>query len=149
MVTDIFYFFIKTELEVERLESKVKEIYFEKHTKVIEASRHKTMASIDYGCIKQTELRVDMDNQKEKEALSREDMLDVVHDICDVLGMDSSSTIAEVHPRLNGSTARLADTFLMLKDIKRQRLHKVVDCKLSIICKFFAYRGFVSKYSCL
>ena len=127
---------MKTELEVEKLESKVKEIYFEKHTKVIEASRDKTMASIDYGCIKQTELRVNMDNQTEKEALSREDMSDVVHDICVVLGMDSSRIIAEVHPRLNGSTAILADTVLMLKDIKRHKLHKVVNCKLSIICNF-------------
>jgi protein regulator of cytokinesis 1 len=76
------------------------------------------------------------------------EFVNTVHDLCAVLGMDSSSTLAEVNPSLNDSTdaqsesisnatlARLADTVLMLKENKKQRLHKVVNCMLSLICNF-------------
>lgn len=60
-----------------------------------------------------------------------------VHDLCAVLGIDFFSTVTEVHPSLNDSTAvqcksisndtlaRLAKTVLALKEDKKQRLHKV------------------------
>lgn len=60
-----------------------------------------------------------------------------VHDLCAVLGMDFFRTVTEVHPSLNDSTgvqsksisndtlSRLAKTVVILKEDKKQRLHKV------------------------
>jgi protein regulator of cytokinesis 1 len=74
------------------------------------------------------------------------EFVSTVHDLCAVLGMDFFSTVTEVHPSLNDSTggqsksisndtlARLANTVLTLKEDKKQRLHKVVNYLLSIIC---------------
>lgn len=63
--------------------------------------------------------------------------MSTVHDLCAVLGMDFFSTVTEVHPSLNDSTgvqsksisndtlSSLAKTVLVLKEDKKQRLHKV------------------------
>ncbi|KAJ6728200.1 MICROTUBULE-ASSOCIATED PROTEIN MAP65/ASE1/PRC1-RELATED [Salix koriyanagi] len=60
-----------------------------------------------------------------------------VHDLCAVLGMDFFSSVTDVHPSLNDLTgmqsisndtlARLAKTFLALKEEKKQRLHKLQE----------------------
>jgi hypothetical protein len=77
------------------------------------------------------------------------EFVSTVHDLCAVLGMDFFSTVTEVHPSLNDSTgvqsksisnetlARLANTVLTLKEDKKQRLHKVVNYMLSIVCNFY------------
>jgi protein regulator of cytokinesis 1 len=80
---------MKAEVEVERLESRIKEIAFKKQAELEEAARDKTMTLINSGCIEQTELHVDIDNQTatetdnqmekaKKDALSRKDILDLV-----------------------------------------------------------------------
>ncbi|KVI02290.1 Microtubule-associated protein, MAP65/Ase1/PRC1, partial [Cynara cardunculus var. scolymus] len=65
------------------------------------------------------------------------EFVNIVHDICAVLGIDFYSTVTEVHPSLNDATsiqsksisndtlARLAKTVLALKEAKKQRLQKV------------------------
>lgn len=65
------------------------------------------------------------------------ELVSTVHDLCAVLGMDFFSTVTEVHPSLNDSTgvqsksisndtlSSLAKTVLVLKEDKKQRLHKV------------------------
>lgn len=65
------------------------------------------------------------------------EFVSTVHDLCSVLGMDFLSTVTEVHPSLNDSTgvqsksisndtlSSLAKTVLVLKEDKKQRLHKV------------------------
>jgi len=73
-------------------------------------------------------------------------MMKIVRDLCDVLCMDSSRIIDEVHPSLNGSTDAesksisdrtlysLENKVFKLKNDKKQRLRKVVNGMLSIIC---------------
>ncbi|OAY55209.1 65-kDa microtubule-associated protein 1 [Manihot esculenta] len=68
-----------------------------------------------------------------------------VHDLCAVLGIDFFSTVTEVHPSLNDSTAvqcksisndtlaRLAKTVLALKEDKKQRLHKLQELATQLI----------------
>lgn len=65
------------------------------------------------------------------------DLVSTVHDLCAVLGMDFFSTVTEVHPSLDDSTgvqsksisndtlSNLANTVLVLKEDKKQRLLKV------------------------
>jgi hypothetical protein len=67
---------MKAEVEVERLESVMKEIAFKKQAELEEAARDKTMTLINSGCIEQTELHVDMDNQTATE-VERLDQLKV------------------------------------------------------------------------
>ncbi|KAI5674753.1 hypothetical protein M9H77_15117 [Catharanthus roseus] len=67
------------------------------------------------------------------------EFVSTVHDLCAVLGMDFYSTVSEVHPSLNDSTgvqsksisndtlSRLAKTVLVLKEDKKQRLHKLQE----------------------
>ncbi|KAJ9551424.1 hypothetical protein OSB04_015469 [Centaurea solstitialis] len=67
------------------------------------------------------------------------EFVNVVHDICAVLGIDFYSTVTEVHPSLNNATsiesksisndtlARLAKTVLALKEAKKQRLQKLQE----------------------
>lgn len=71
------------------------------------------------------------------------EFVSTVHDLCAVLGMDFFSTVTEVHPSLNDSTgvqsksisndtlSSLSQTVLVLKEDKKQRLHKVSHC---IVC---------------
>ncbi|KAJ4826013.1 hypothetical protein Tsubulata_023001 [Turnera subulata] len=68
-----------------------------------------------------------------------------VHDLCAVLGLDFLSTVTEVHPSLNDSTAvqsksisndtlaRLAKTVLALKEDKKQRLLKLQELATQLI----------------
>src|ERR1044072_3212045 len=93
----ILFFFVKAEVEVERLDqlkaSRMKEIALKKqgeleeifahaHVEIDpEAARERIMALIDSGDIEPTELLADMDSQIAKakeEALSRKDILDKV-----------------------------------------------------------------------
>lgn len=65
------------------------------------------------------------------------EFVNIIHDICGVLGIDFYATVTEVHPSLNDTTdtqsksisndtlARLAKTVLSLKEAKKQRLQKV------------------------
>ncbi|XP_024960212.1 65-kDa microtubule-associated protein 1 [Cynara cardunculus var. scolymus] len=67
------------------------------------------------------------------------EFVNIVHDICAVLGIDFYSTVTEVHPSLNDATsiqsksisndtlARLAKTVLALKEAKKQRLQKLQE----------------------
>ncbi|XP_057486194.1 65-kDa microtubule-associated protein 1-like [Actinidia eriantha] len=73
------------------------------------------------------------------------EFVSTVHDLCAVLGMDFFSTVTEVHPTLNDSTgvqsksisndtlSRLAKTVLMLKEDKKQRLHKLQELATQLI----------------
>ncbi|KAJ9153840.1 hypothetical protein P3X46_027239 [Hevea brasiliensis] len=73
------------------------------------------------------------------------ELVNNVHDLCAVLGMDFFSTVTEVHPSLNDSTgvqsksisndtlARLAKTVLVLKEDKKQRLHKLQELATQLI----------------
>ncbi|KAL8209779.1 hypothetical protein R6Q57_006511 [Mikania cordata] len=79
--------------------------------------------------------------QKEKsQRLSKVlEFVNILHDICAVLGIDLYSTLKDVHPSLidatgaqsksisNDTLARLAKTTTSLKEAKRQRLHKYQD----------------------
>ncbi|KAJ7963721.1 65-kDa microtubule-associated protein 1 [Quillaja saponaria] len=68
-----------------------------------------------------------------------------VHDLCAVLAMDFFSTVTEVHPSLNDSTSvqsksisndtlsRLAKTVLVLKEDKKQRLHKLQELATQLV----------------
>lgn len=65
------------------------------------------------------------------------ELVNTVHDLCAVLGIDFYSTVTEVHPSLNDANdvqsksisndtlARLAKTVVALKEDKKQRLQKV------------------------
>ncbi|XP_076957412.1 65-kDa microtubule-associated protein 1-like [Bidens hawaiensis] len=67
------------------------------------------------------------------------ELVDTVHDLCAVLGIDFYSTVTEVHPSLNNATdvqsksisndtlARLAKTVVTLKEDKKQRLQKLQE----------------------
>ncbi|CAH1444347.1 unnamed protein product [Lactuca virosa] len=67
------------------------------------------------------------------------EFVNIIHDICAVLGIDFYATVTEVHPSLNDTTdtqsksisndtlARLAKTVLSLKEAKKQRLQKLQD----------------------
>ncbi|KAL7584757.1 65-kDa microtubule-associated protein 1 [Lactuca sativa] len=67
------------------------------------------------------------------------EFVNIIHDICGVLGIDFYATVTEVHPSLNDTTdtqsksisndtlARLAKTVLSLKEAKKQRLQKLQD----------------------
>jgi hypothetical protein len=70
---------MKAEVEVERLESRIKEIAFKKQAELEEAARDKTVTLINSGCIEQTELHVDIDDQTVTEALCGEDLFDEVN----------------------------------------------------------------------
>lgn len=73
------------------------------------------------------------------------EFVSTVHDLCAVLGMDFFSTVTEVHPSLNDSTgvqsksisndtlSRLAKTVLVLKEDKKQRLHKLQELATQLI----------------
>jgi protein regulator of cytokinesis 1 len=61
---------MKAEVEVERLESRIKEIAFKKQAELEEAARDKTMTLINSGCIEQIELHVDIDNQRSTETIT-------------------------------------------------------------------------------
>lgn len=68
-----------------------------------------------------------------------------VHDLCAVLGMDFYHTVTEVHPSLNDSTgvqsksisndtlSRLAKRVAVLKEDKKQRLHKLQELATQLI----------------
>ncbi|NP_001311648.1 65-kDa microtubule-associated protein 1-like [Nicotiana tabacum] len=85
--------------------------------------------------------------QKEKsERLQKVlELVSTVHDLCAVLGMDFFSTVTEVHPSLNDSTgvqsksisndtlSSLAKTVLVLKEDKKQRLHKLQELATQLI----------------
>jgi uncharacterized protein with PhoU and TrkA domain len=76
---------MKAEVEVERLESRMKEIALKKQAELEEAARgpkaarDKTVTLINSGCIEQTELHVDIDDQTVTEALCGEDLFDEVN----------------------------------------------------------------------
>ncbi|KAI3804742.1 hypothetical protein L1987_26528 [Smallanthus sonchifolius] len=67
------------------------------------------------------------------------EFVNVLHDICGVLGIDFCSTVSDVHPSLidascaqsksisNDTLARLAKSVIALKEAKKQRLHKLQD----------------------
>ncbi|KAM3222903.1 65-kDa microtubule-associated protein 1 [Capsicum annuum] len=73
------------------------------------------------------------------------DLVSTVHDLCAVLGMDFFSTITEVHPSLDDSTgvqsksisndtlSNLANTVLVLKEDKKQRLLKLQELATQLI----------------
>lgn len=73
------------------------------------------------------------------------ELVSTVHDLCAVLGMDFFSTVTEVHPSLNDSTgvqsksisndtlSSLAKTVLVLKEDKKQRLHKLQELATQLI----------------
>ncbi|KAL4580038.1 hypothetical protein LXL04_016212 [Taraxacum kok-saghyz] len=79
--------------------------------------------------------------QKEKSERMNKvlELVNIVHDICGVIGIDFYETVTEVHPSLNDITdtqsksisndtlARLANTVLALKEAKKQRLQKVQE----------------------
>ncbi|CAK7324585.1 unnamed protein product [Dovyalis caffra] len=73
------------------------------------------------------------------------ELVSSVHDLCAVLGMDFFSTVTDVHPSLNDSTAvqsksiskdtlaTLDKTVLVLKEDKKQRLHKLQELANQLI----------------
>ncbi|KAJ8532546.1 hypothetical protein K7X08_012469 [Anisodus acutangulus] len=73
------------------------------------------------------------------------DLVSTVHDLCAVLGMDFYSTVTEVHPSLDDSTgvqsksisndtlSSLANTVLVLKEDKKQRLLKLQELATQLI----------------
>ncbi|KAF3454027.1 hypothetical protein FNV43_RR04472 [Rhamnella rubrinervis] len=73
------------------------------------------------------------------------EFVSTVHDLCAVLGMDFFSTVTEVHPSLNDSTivqsksisndtlSSLSQTVLVLKEDKKQRLHKLQELASQLI----------------
>ncbi|XP_055823481.1 65-kDa microtubule-associated protein 1-like [Solanum dulcamara] len=73
------------------------------------------------------------------------DLVSTVHDLCAVLGMDFFSTVTEVHPSLDDSTgvqsksisndtlSNLANTVLVLKEDKKQRLLKLQELATQLI----------------
>ncbi|CAN4103976.1 unnamed protein product [Withania somnifera] len=73
------------------------------------------------------------------------DLVSTVHDLCAVLGMDFYSTVTEVHPSLDDSTgvqsksisndtlSNLANTVLVLKEDKKQRLLKLQELATQLI----------------
>ncbi|XP_060189829.1 65-kDa microtubule-associated protein 1-like [Lycium barbarum] len=73
------------------------------------------------------------------------DLVSTVHDLCAVLGMDFFSTVTEVHPSLDDSTgvqsksisndtlSKLANTVLVLKEDKKQRLLKLQELATQLI----------------
>eukprot|EP00249_Psilotum_nudum_P017538 c26379_g1_i2 orf=749-1675(+) len=73
------------------------------------------------------------------------DYINLVHELCAVLGMDFFKTITEVHPSLdetsssqsksisNDTLERLAKTVLSLQHVKRQRIQKLQDLGASLI----------------
>lgn len=79
--------------------------------------------------------------QKEKsERLNKVlEFVNIVHDICGVIGTDFRATITDVHPSLNDvdktqsksisndTLARLAKTVVGLKEVKKQRLQKMKE----------------------
>ncbi|OAY28432.1 65-kDa microtubule-associated protein 1-like isoform X1 [Manihot esculenta] len=73
------------------------------------------------------------------------ELVSSVHDLCAVLGVDFFSTVTEVHPSLNDATgaqsksisndtlASLAKAVLVLKEDKKQRLHKLQELATQLI----------------
>ncbi|CAN4102670.1 unnamed protein product [Withania somnifera] len=73
------------------------------------------------------------------------DLVSTVHGLCAVLGMDFFSTVTEVHPSLDDSTgvqsksisndtlSNLANTVLVLKEDKKQRLLKLQELATQLI----------------